>query len=101
MSHLGLHSLQSFLLSASPGYESLSCCDGLTWKVVKQGDLSRSALQGILLIFLRDFQTYMPSTLVGGLNVGAFTDRAIVLLNSEKLRCWIFISPDEEGSIHE
>lgn len=101
MSHLGLDSLQSFLLSAFPGYESLSCCDELTWKVVKQGDLSRSALQGILLIFLRDFQTYMSSTLVGGLNVGAFTDRAIALLNSEKLRCWIFISPDEEGSIHE
>lgn len=44
---------------------------------------------------------YMSSTLVGGLNVGEFTDRAIVLLNSEKLRCWIFVSPDEAGSSHE
>lgn len=98
MSHLGLGSQHSFLLSTSSGYEALSCFGELTWKVAKQGDLPRS---GNLIDFLRDFQTYMLSTLVGDLSVGEFTDRAIVLLNSEKLRCWIFISPYEGGSSHE
>lgn len=50
MSLPGLDSQQSFLLSASPGYEALSCFSELTWKVVKQGDFFSSELQGILLI---------------------------------------------------